>query len=72
MSESSNLLEVGLSWGHPSDDSLDSQFTTEIFYRLQLAKNLVITPDIQFLIDPANNPNHDFITVFGIRARLAL
>jgi len=69
---SSDLLGLGLSWGKPHEDSLSDQYTAEIFYRLQLAQNLAVTPDIQFLIDPANNPGHDFITVFGLRARLAL
>jgi porin len=72
MSESSNLPGVGIGWGKPHDDSLRDQYTAELFYRFQLAQNLAVTPDIQFLIDPANNPDHDFITVFGIRARLAL
>ncbi len=70
--ESSDLLGVGIGWGKPHDDSLSDQYTAELFYRFQLAQNLAVTPDIQFLIDPANNPDHDFITVFGIRARLAL
>ena len=69
---SSDLLGVGIGWGKPHEDSLSDQYTAEIFYRLQLAQNLAVTPDIQFLIDPANNPGHDFITVFGLRARLAL
>jgi len=69
---SSDLVAIGLSWGKPHDGSLSDQYTAEVFYRFQLAQNLAITPDIQFLIDPANNPDHDFITVFGIRARLAL
>jgi porin len=69
---SSDLLGVGIGWGKPHDDSLRDQYTAELFYRFQIAENLAVTPDIQFLIDPANNPDHDFITVFGIRARLAL
>jgi porin len=72
MSESSNLLGVGLSWGQPYDNSLRDHYTAEVFYRSQQAQNLAVTPDIQFLIDPANNPDHDFITVFGISGRLAL
>jgi porin len=72
MKGSSDLLGFGLSWGTPFDNSLRDQYTAELFYRFQLAQNLAVTPDIQFLIDPANNPDHDFITVFGIRGRLAL
>lgn len=72
MKGSSDLVGLGLSWGEPHDNSLEDQYTTELFYRFQLAQNLAVTPDIQFLIDPANNPEEDFIVVFGIRARLAL
>ena len=63
---------MGIGWGKPYDDSLRDQYMAEVFYGFQLAQNLAVTPDIQFLIDPANNPDHDFITVFDIRARLAL
>ena len=37
----------------------------EIFARIHLFKTITITPDIQFLFDPAINPDTDFITVFG-------
>jgi len=54
------------------ENSLESQHTDRILYLLHIAHSLAVTPNIQFLIDPANNPDHDFITVFDIRARLAL
>ena len=44
----------------------------ELFYRLQFSPNFVVTPDIQFLVDPALNPEEDTLWVFGVRARLAL
>ena len=43
----------------------------EVYYRLQVAKEFSITPDIQFLINPALNPQEDNICVFGLRARLS-
>ena len=39
---------------------------------LQLAKQLAVTPDLQFLINPATNPDQGSIWVFGLRGRLAL
>ena len=69
-SNSKNLLGFGLSWGQPTDDSLESQVTSEVFYRLQIAENWAITPDIQLLFNPALNPDEDMIAVFGIRSRL--
>lgn len=71
-SGSTDLIGLGLNWGNPSDSSLDDQYTVELFYRFQLAQNIAITPDVQFLLDPALNPEEDFIVVFGIRARVAL
>ena len=65
-----DLAGVGLSWEDPSDRSLREQNSLELFYRLQLAQNLALTPSVQVLIDPAQNPNDDAITVFGLRGRL--
>ncbi len=31
---------------------------------------LEITPDIQFIINPALNPSEDWITVYGLRVRV--
>jgi porin len=70
--ESKDLFGFGLNWGRPPDNELDDQYTAELFYRLQLAQNLAITPDVQLIIDPALNPDEDMIWVFGLRARLAL
>lgn len=70
--EQRDLLGFGVSWGKPSADGLDDQYTAELFYRLQVAQNLAITPDVQLIIDPALNPEEDTIWVFGLRARLTL
>jgi porin len=43
-----------------------------VFYRSQQTEQLAITPDIQYLGDPALNPDEDNLRVFGLRARLAL
>jgi len=67
-----DFLAIGFGWGKPSDDSLDDQYTIEMFYRFQLTQNLAITPDIQLLINPVLNPDEDIIAVFGLRGRLSL
>lgn len=72
MSDSRDLLGFGVNWGKPPGSGLDDQYTAEIFYRLQLAQNLAITPDLQLIIDPALNPDENTIWVFALRARLAL
>ena len=70
MSPRKDLIGFGLNWGRPSTQGLRDQYTAELFYRLQLAQNLAVTPDVQLLIDPALNPNEDQIWVLGLRARL--
>ena len=47
-------------------------FRSEFFYRVQFAQNLAITPSLQLLKDPALNPVHDTVWVWGIRFRLTL
>ena len=69
---SSNLLGFGVGWGSPAQKGLEDQVTTEVFYRLQLAQNLALTPDIQVIFNPALNPDQDAIAVFSIRTRLNL
>jgi len=73
---SHDLIGVGLSWGEPSEDSfspgLDDQYTAEVSYRITLSQNSVITPDLQWIIDPALNPQESSVLVFGLRLRLTL
>lgn len=70
-----DLIGIGLNWGHPSETlfgaGVDDQYTVELFYRLQLFTILTITPDLQLLINPAQNPQEDVIAIFGFRARLS-
>ena len=67
------LFGLGLNWGRPNEDTfgakLDDQYTAEVFYRGQILSGLQITPSIQLIADPALNPDEDFISVFGVRAR---
>lgn len=71
-----NLLGLGLNWGEPNKDTwgseLRDQYTAELFYRWQLSKGIAITPDLQFLVNPALDPDADSVWVFGLRLRGAL
>jgi porin len=71
----SDVLGVGLNWGQPSEKTfgpgLRDQITAEIFYRIQLFPHMTITPDLQYLRDPALNPNVTDLWVVGLRARLS-
>jgi porin len=58
-SDRSDLAGIAYNQGELAAPGLDDQTTTEIFYRLQFARNFAITPSIQILEDPALNPEED-------------
>jgi porin len=72
--DNNSLLGLGLNWSEPNEDTfgpdLDDQYSTELFCRFQVMKNFQITPDIQYVINPALNTESDESWVFGLRARL--
>ena len=49
----------------------DSQTTLDIFYRYQFAQRFAITPNIQYLKDPALNTQDDSV-VLGVKLRFTL
>lgn len=71
-----DLVGFGFNWGQPNETTFEpglrDQYSLEAFYRLQLARQLALTPDVQLLFNPALNPDAKSSWVFGIRARLAL
>ena len=71
-SSRSDVIGLGVNWGDPSDEALREQYTTELFYRFQYAQNIAITPSVQWLVDPALNPDEDNIWIFGLRVRMNL
>ena len=70
-----NQFGFAYNWGVPNESSwgpnLDNQHTFEAFYRVQLWKEIAISPDIQYIRNPALNSDDDSLWVFGLRARLA-
>ena len=69
---SHDLLGVALGWARPYDTALRDQFTLELFYRLQISQHIGITPDVELILDPSNNPGEDWIAVFSLRTQIAL
>ena len=71
-----NLLGAAIGWGEPNKTTFTSglkdQVTMEVFYRLQMSPHFAITPDFQYLINPALNPDQSSIFVWGLRGRLNL
>jgi porin len=69
------VIGAALNWGRPNETSfgdVDDQFTAELFWRYQLTKELAVTPTVQYINNPAQNPDTDSLWAFGLRARLAL
>ena len=75
-SKKSNVLGVAIGWGEPNETTfttgLSNQITTELFYRILVSQHIAFTPDLQFLINPALNPNKSSIFLWGIRGRISL
>jgi porin len=72
----SHLLGAAMGWGEVNEttwgEGLSDQLTMELFYRIQLSSRLAITPDLQFLINPALYPESTSIFLWGLRGRLSL
>ena len=69
------VIGFGFNWGRPNETSfgdLDDQYTTELFWRYQLIKELAVTPSIQYINNPALNEDEDNLWAFGLRVRVAL
>jgi porin len=68
----SDALGLAVNWGELPQNELRAQTTGELFYRLQLARNLAITPNLQLLKNPALNDEKDTVWVYGLRLRFTL
>jgi porin len=72
----SHLLGFGYSWGQVNENSfgegLPDQHIFELFYRIQLSSRIAVTPDIQYIINPALNELQSSLFLWGIRGRIAL
>ncbi len=70
-----NQFGLAVNWGEVNESTygpgLDDQVTVEAYYRIQLWEELALTPDVQFIRNPALNPEASSVWVLGLRARLA-
>lgn len=70
-----NNLGVAVNWSELNEEVLqpvansDEQWTAEIYYNMQFGDHFQVTPDIQYIKDPAFS-NESSAWVFGIRARV--
>jgi porin len=69
------VIGFGFNWGKPNQTSFegaDDQYSTELFWRYQLTKELAVTPSIQYINNPALNEDEDNLWAFGLRVRIVL
>ena len=69
------VVGVGFNWGKPNQTSFEGaedQYTTELYWRYQLTKEVAVTPSIQYIKDPALNHKEDSLWAYGLRVRVAL
>jgi len=65
------VIGAGINWGKPNGGGRD-QYTTELFWRYQLTKEVALTPSLQYIHNPALNPTEDGLFAAGLRVRVAL
>jgi porin len=67
---------VGAGWARPSRETfgpgLDDETVLETSYKFQLSKNFSLTPDVQVIFNPANDPDRSSVWVVGLRAILTM
>jgi porin len=70
------IWTIGAGWARPSEQThgsgLRDEWIIETSYKFQMSKNFSLTPDLQILFNPANNPEKNTIWVAGVRAILVL
>ena len=69
LGQNDDLIGLACSWQTPADQTLRNQFVFETFYRFYITPHTHLTPDIQVVVDPANAPTKNAVTVFGLRLR---
>ena len=65
---------VGLAaWcGDPTDPGLGNEYGMEVFWKLQLAPYLELTPDLQVIFNPQRDHDRDSVFIAGLRLRALL
>ena len=70
------VWSIGFGWAKPSRKThgpgLDEEYVLETSYKFQLSPNFSLTPDLQYVRNPARNPDENSVWVLGLRAILTL
>ena len=68
----SDFFGLAFAMGEPVDNSLRTQYVFETLYRFQITPIIQFTPDVQFIVHPTDNPDKNFLAVFGARFIISL
>jgi porin len=68
---SQDVLGATYSWVDPVGD-LRNQSTTEVYFRFYVSELLAVTPNLQWVRNPALNSDVESMTYFQLRARIGL
>ena len=71
LGHNSDGFGFGISWGEPFGAQARNQSGVESYFRVQLTNEIAITPNIQYIKNPANNPDANSTFVFSVRIRAA-
>jgi len=64
-----DLAGLAVGWGRAPDNPRN-QYTLEAFYRYDITDFMQITPQVQYVVNPANDPATNNILVLGVRLRV--
>jgi len=70
------IWTIGAGWARPSEKTfgpgLDNETVLETSYKFQLSQNFSLTPGVQIVFNPANDPSESSVWVVGLRAIFSL
>jgi porin len=76
LNERNDYVGLGANWGRPPTDATEreaeDQYTFEAYYRLNVLPEVAVTPDVQFIVNPALDPTEDSLWVLGLRLRATM
>lgn len=65
-----DTMGLGFATGRTSDPALRQEKIFELFWRFRINPFVSLSPDVQFVLDPASNREKNHITVFSLRLQL--
>ncbi len=67
-----DALGFGWATGEPADKTKRTESIFELYWRLQLSPFFALSPNLQLVLNPADNPEEERVVVGGLRLQLDL